>query len=141
LSLKQHTTIPVGAGDEASRPADMEALIDAGAIDVVRLDATTIGGVNAVQQLSARARSKGLLVSFHEHPDIHQHCALACGADHVEMFPIDQHFDRVHDLIQTPPLTRVSHGWLQPSHEPGTRIALRADALAPIPRRSANVEA
>jgi L-alanine-DL-glutamate epimerase-like enolase superfamily enzyme len=58
--LRAVSPVPVGCGDEATRPADLTALMRAGAIDQLRADATTIGGVEALRLLTAEARNLGL---------------------------------------------------------------------------------
>ncbi len=128
--LRRLTSIPIGCGDEATRPADMIALATAGALDVVRLDAATIGGIESVRLLSAQAQSRGLRVSYHAHPEIHEHCVFGLpGLDHLEVFPTDRPFDRQHDLLQSCTYERVENGWIRPSSAVGSGIRLREDAL------------
>lgn len=134
--LRQHCGLPIGAGDEASRVADIMNLIGAKAIDVVRLDATTLGGYEAVRQLSATAIFNNLRVSFHDRPEVHEHCVFGLDcSDHVEIFPTDRPFDRVHDLLQTNVYARVRNGRLSPPDAPGTGLKLRDDSVAKYARR------
>jgi L-alanine-DL-glutamate epimerase-like enolase superfamily enzyme len=134
--LKALTTIAVGCGDEATRSADLAALIAADAVDVIRLDATTAGGVAETCRIARDALDRGLRASFHDHPEIHQHCAFAGASDHVEVFPTDRPFDRVHDLIEAPPFDRIRQGELAPPTEPGSGVRLRPDALQLAVRHS-----
>ena len=128
--LRQQSGIAIGCGDEASRAADLEALAAASAIDVLRIDATTIGGIEPLRRLSISAIERGLRVSYHEHPEVHQHCVFGFGAaDHVEMFPTDRPFDRVHALIVDSPFDRVHNGMLQPPELAGSGVRLRRDAV------------
>lgn len=128
--LKKICKLHVGCGDESTRPADIIALIDAGAIDVVRIDATTIGGISAARQIAAHGRSRSLRVSFHERPEVHEHCVFGfASADHVEVFPVDRPFDCAHEILAEPVVSRVTSGLLAPSRRPGTGIRFRADAL------------
>lgn len=128
--LKTVCKLPVGCGDESTRPSDLFALIDAGAIDVVRIDATTIGGVSAARQIASHGRSCSRRVSFHERPEVHEHCVFGFdSADHVEIFPVDRPFDCAHEILEEPVASRVTRGFLEPGHRPGTGIRLRADAL------------
>lgn len=128
--LRALSRVPVGCGDEATRPADLTALMRVGAIDQLRADATTIGGIEALRLLTAEATSLGLGVSFHEHPETHEHCVFGFpGVDSVEVFPTDRPFDRVHDLIEESVFDRVENGWLNAREIPGTGVRLRDDAV------------
>lgn len=75
--LTDATRTPIAAGDEVSVPAVMETLIADRAVDVVRLDATSIGGIGRFGELSAMARRAGFQVSHHAYAEIQQHCAFA----------------------------------------------------------------
>jgi L-alanine-DL-glutamate epimerase-like enolase superfamily enzyme len=142
VHLRNNVGTLIGAGDEATRPADIKALMGADGIDVVRLDATTIGGYERVRELSALARAKSLKVSFHERPEIHEHCVFGLNtADHVEIFPTDRPFDRVHDIIQNSTFDRVRNGRLAPSDVPGTGLKLRDDAVAHYAHRHTRIGA
>lgn len=121
--LRRATPLPIGCGDEASRIEDLLALVDANVVDVIRADATTLGGISAVQELSLVAHRAGIAMSCHEHPEIHEHLAFGLGcSDHVEMFPSDRPFDCVHKLVETVPECRVSNGLLIPPDTPGTGV-------------------
>ena len=140
--LRQQSGVSIGCGDETSRAADLEALAAASAIDVLRIDATTIGGIEPLRRLSIGAIERGLRVSYHEHPEVHQHCVFGFGAaDHVEMFPTDRPFDRVHTLIVDSPFDRVRNGMLQPPEHAGSGIRLRMDAVEQTARRHHRIEA
>ena len=140
-TLRRECASPIGCGDETSRAADLTALMEADALDVVRIDATTIGGIEALKELTAAALARRLRVSYHEHPEIHEHCVFGLGAaDHIEMFPTDRPFDRVHDLIHENSFARVKKGWLAPHSEPGTGMRIRDDAMAKYARRHLVVE-
>ena len=128
--LRDATGHAVGCGDEATRPADLIRLINERAVDVLRLDATTIGGIEAARRICHQARTAGLRVSFHEHPEIHEHLVFGLdSADHVEIFPLDRPFDRVHDLWQSTIFDRIDAGRLHPPTTPGTGIRLITDAV------------
>lgn len=128
--LRAMSPVPVGCGDEATRPGDLTALMRAGAIDELRADATTIGGIGALRLLTAEAKRLGLGVSYHEHPETHEHCVFGfAGVDSVEIFPTDRPFDRVHDLVQNSVFERVRDGWLSATETPGTGVRLRDDVV------------
>lgn len=140
--LKKISKLPIGCGDETTRLSDVAALIDQEAIDVVRIDATTIGGITAARNLASHARSRSLRVSFHERPEVHEHCVFGFdSADHVEIFPVDRPFDCAHELLEAPVIPRVSKGLLEPSDQAGTGIRLRMDALQKTARRYTPISA
>lgn len=139
--LREHGGIAIGCGDETSRAADLDALSAASAIDVMRIDATTIGGIEPLRELGAMAVERGLRVSYHEHPEVHQHCVFGFGAaDHVEMFPTNRPFDRVHELICESPFERVENGLLAPPEQPGSGIRLRMAGVERTARRHHCIE-
>jgi L-alanine-DL-glutamate epimerase-like enolase superfamily enzyme len=88
--LRDRSGLRVGVGDEVSDEQVLRRLIDTRAIDVLRTDATTIGGIEAWWKLSAYAQLSGMMVSPHAYPEVHIHCACAWpAACAVEMFEID----------------------------------------------------
>lgn len=134
--LRRDTTVPIGGGDETSRKENMHALLEAGSLDVVRLDVTTMGGVDAVRALTAEAARRGVRVSYHVHPELHEHLVFGLGvADHVEMFATDREFDRIHDLVTSASFDRVRDGRLSPSETPGTGLKVDLAKVAPFARR------
>ncbi len=129
--LRQHSRIPVGVGDEATRVADLEGLMNGGCIDVLRIDATTIGGFSAALALAEQATRRGFRVSNHVNPEVHRHCVFANdAADHLEVFPADRPFDCSHVLIEEPAFDDIRDGVLAAPESPGTGLRLSNDALA-----------
>jgi L-alanine-DL-glutamate epimerase-like enolase superfamily enzyme len=119
------TRAPLGCGDEATRSADLFALVNGAALKVVRLDATALGGMSAVLPLVSAFAARGCRVSFHEFAEIHEHCALAdTVVDHIEMFPADRPFDVRHELTVTSAHARVRKGRLLPADDPGLGVVL-----------------
>lgn len=88
--LRDRSGLRVGVGDEVTDEQVLRRLVDTRSIDVLRSDATTIGGVGAWWKLSAYAHLSGMMVSPHAYPEVHIHCAcawpVACA---VEMFEVD----------------------------------------------------
>jgi L-alanine-DL-glutamate epimerase-like enolase superfamily enzyme len=125
------TRAPLGCGDEATRSADLFALVDGAALKVVRLDATALGGLSAVLPLVSAFAARGCRVSLHEFAEIHEHCALAgTVVDHIEMFPADRPFDVRHELTVTSAHARVRKGQLQPASDPGLGVVLDLEQVA-----------
>jgi L-alanine-DL-glutamate epimerase-like enolase superfamily enzyme len=85
--LARGVDTPIGAGDDVSTPAVIDALIAHSAVGVLRLDATTIGGFTEFDRIRQVATAAGLPVSPHAYPEIHRHCVFAWpGVDPIEMF-------------------------------------------------------
>ena len=125
------TRAPLGCGDEATRSADLVALVDGSGLQVVRLDATALGGFSAVLPLVDLFDKRRRRVSFHEFAEIHEHCALVgTVVDHIEMFPKDRPFDVRHWLTETSAHERVQGGSLVPGNDPGLGVALNMDQVA-----------
>jgi L-alanine-DL-glutamate epimerase-like enolase superfamily enzyme len=128
--LRRHAPIPIGVGDEVTRPEDLHRLMDEGCVDLVRIDATTIGGPSVAVPLAATAAGRGFRTSFHVNPEVHRHCAFAdSSADHIEMFPTDRPFDCSHFLIEEPAFADIRDGMLMPPERAGTGLRLNSDAL------------
>ena len=62
---------PVAMGDEQGGSYHPEALLTAAAVDVIRVDATTNGGVTGLKKSLERARSAQVKVSPHMFPHLH----------------------------------------------------------------------
>jgi L-alanine-DL-glutamate epimerase-like enolase superfamily enzyme len=140
VALKAGTAIPIGAGDETARPAQMLRLIEADALDVARVDATTLGGYGPAMEVARAAAAHGMRVSFHERPEVHQHLAFGLGlADHIEAFPTDRPFDCAHMLIHEPAFGRIRHGRLAAPETPGSGLRLEDAALGRWARRQGAV--
>ena len=126
--MRRHSPVPIGVGDEVTRPQDLEALMTQEAVDVIRIDATTIGGITAALNIAGKAKARGLRVSYHVNPEIHRHCVFADTAtDHIEIFPTDRPFDCSHMLLENAAYADVSQGYLEPPKAPGTGLHLNLE--------------
>jgi L-alanine-DL-glutamate epimerase-like enolase superfamily enzyme len=140
--LRSKLGIPVAAGDEATRPEDLARLVNGEAIDVLRLDATAIGGIGATGRLARLAHERGLRASMHVHPEVNEHCAIAWPSfDHVESFPLDRPFDACHALLESPFMLRVADGRSRPPATPGTGIRADLQAVRRTAYRSSEIGA
>jgi L-alanine-DL-glutamate epimerase-like enolase superfamily enzyme len=85
--LRAEGMVRIGIGDEVSDPGQLERLIEADALDVVRLDATTLGGVLAYREVATLGAAAGLELSSHVYPEVHVQLAAAWpGVLAVETF-------------------------------------------------------
>ncbi len=87
-ALSDAVITPIAVGDEVSVPATMERLIGERAVDVVRLDATSIGGFTGFASIREQAARAGLIISPHAYGEIHRHCVHGWpGVTPIEIFP------------------------------------------------------
>lgn len=77
---------PVGVGDEVTHIATFRALLDAEALDVLRLDVPAVGGVTPALAVQALAAERGVPVSLHVYPEVSVHLAPLRAGTIVEMF-------------------------------------------------------
>jgi L-alanine-DL-glutamate epimerase-like enolase superfamily enzyme len=69
--LKEATNLPIAYGDEQNGRYYMSQLISSGCIDVLRLDATVVGGLTEFLRVGREANSAGICVSAHLFEDYH----------------------------------------------------------------------
>jgi L-alanine-DL-glutamate epimerase-like enolase superfamily enzyme len=105
--LRARTGLRIGVGDEVTDPHVLRNLIELGAIDVARTDATALGGIDAWREVSAHARLAGLEVSPHAYPEVHVHCACAWpGSCAVELFEPDSPYWPTSRFLSGGPVVR-----------------------------------
>jgi L-alanine-DL-glutamate epimerase-like enolase superfamily enzyme len=75
--LRQRAGLPIALGETLSGHRAYREIISTGCVDVVRCDATVIGGVREFMAAAALASAAGYQVATHVHPDIHVHFAAA----------------------------------------------------------------
>jgi L-alanine-DL-glutamate epimerase-like enolase superfamily enzyme len=69
--VRNASKTPIAMGDEQGGSYHPEALFAAKAVDVIRVDATTNGGITGLQNSLDRARIAGVKVSPHMFPHLH----------------------------------------------------------------------
>jgi L-alanine-DL-glutamate epimerase-like enolase superfamily enzyme len=84
--LRREGRYPVGGGDDLSERLTCELLLDAAALDVLRIDTVAIGGVTPALELIDRAAAAGVTVSFHCFPELNVHLAAVATGAVVETF-------------------------------------------------------
>jgi L-alanine-DL-glutamate epimerase-like enolase superfamily enzyme len=118
-ALRRAVPVPVAAGDELADPTLSRRLLAAGAVDVLRIDVATIGGITAAQPLAEEAGRRRLEISFHISPEtsIHLAAGLGAGGD-IEIFDqAGNPFDPSHELIAGGPT--YAGGAATPAEAPG----------------------
>lgn len=76
-------TTPVAMGDEQGGSYYPQALLDHDAVDVLRIDLTTDGGVTGMSNVLAQARQRGVTVAPHMYPHLHSRVLPAMGLTDV----------------------------------------------------------
>lgn len=75
VRLRQMLDVPLASGDEESHLYHPEVLLDAEAVDIIRMDATCQGGVSRMVRLGERLGTYGVPVSWHMNTFIHRQLA------------------------------------------------------------------
>ena len=101
---------PVGVGDEVTHIATFRALLDAQALDVLRLDVPALGGITPGRHVQALAAERGVPVSLHIYPEVSVHLATLRPGAIVERFdselPGGNPLDPAHVLCSGGPAFR-----------------------------------
>jgi D-arabinonate dehydratase len=123
--VREQVKVPVAAGDEVASPEAIRRLMAAEAVDVVRLDAASQGGISEFAALAHEARVRGLRISPHAYPEIHRHCAFAFpGLSCLEMFAPGTRFDACEQFIRPSSLVRPVNGQISAPERTGLGLDL-----------------
>lgn len=116
----------LAAGDEAP-PSELLRMLEYDAIDLLRLDVTTTGGITGLVNLVAQSDHR---VSFHIYPEVHRHIACVLPeVEEIELFLPRDPFDFVDQFIKADTM-EVADGYLLPPHKPGLGFAFAPDGIA-----------
>jgi L-alanine-DL-glutamate epimerase-like enolase superfamily enzyme len=92
----------IGLGENLNGHRAFHALIESNAVDVVRCDATVVGGVREFMSTAALASARGLEISTHVHPNVHVHFGAALTNLHragLEYIRPESGVDGLHELL------------------------------------------
>jgi L-alanine-DL-glutamate epimerase-like enolase superfamily enzyme len=138
VRLRDSGVARIGSGDEVADPRQLERLVEADAVDVLRVDATSLGGIQAFRNAMTLAMAAGLEISPHAYPEIHVHCAAAWpGVRAVETFQAASATFPSHLFITGGPVIR--DGMVHAPSTPGLGFELDWDHIHHRARREANV--
>lgn len=121
-ALHEVMPVPLGSGDEVTDPDRLLRLIEARAVDVVRLDITCHGGLSGFHKLHKAALDAGIRVSTHVYPELHRHVVHGfADAGPIEMFPNNGLWDATHTIIRPIEVQQNSKGEMivKANHAPG----------------------
>lgn len=128
--LRHEVDVTLGAGDDVTNPMELFKLLHDHAVDVLRIDVTTLGGIVPTSDVIGAARQYEVPVSTHAHPLFHQHLTFAWPTVRdVELFPDDRPFEPSHKLVTESPFSRVIDGHLPPPQRPGLGFDLNMTAV------------
>ena len=128
--LRRRTGMLIGLGENLGGHRAFHDLIESGAVDVVRCDATVVGGVREFMAATALASARGLEVSTHVHPPIHVHFGAALPNLHpagLEYMDPDAGLDGLHELLNT--RLEIRAGYAVVPNLPGLGIDWNWDAV------------
>jgi L-alanine-DL-glutamate epimerase-like enolase superfamily enzyme len=102
--LRRRTGMLIGLGESVSGHSAYRDLIGSGAVDVVRCDATVVGGVREFLSTAALASAHGLDLAAHVHANVHVHFGAALPNLHpagLEYMTPDSGLDGLEELLET----------------------------------------
>jgi L-alanine-DL-glutamate epimerase-like enolase superfamily enzyme len=136
--LRRHLVTPIAAGEDVFGARVVSDLVSG--IDVLRVDATTVGGLTGAIEAINIAAAAGRTVFPHVFAPLHLHLACAFpNVEGVEWITQESGADPLHQLLHNVPL--VKDGKMRPSDEPGVGISVDWDAVERVSRRSVVITA
>jgi len=134
--LQRQITTPLAAGEDVFGPRAFSDLV--GGIDILRVDATTCGGLTGAIEAIHIAAAAGKTVLPHVFPPLHVHLACAFpNVEAVEIIPQESGADPLQALLRGCPTP--AGGKMKPSEEPGVGISLDWNAIEGVARRVADI--
>lgn len=126
--LRAATGIPVALGEDAVGRWAFRRLLDEVAPDVLRLDATTMGGLSEAARVCGLASIHARPVIPHVFPEIHVHLAAAFPIVHaVELTLPEYEIEGLYRLFD--PWVTIDHGEIVAPELPGLGITLDNGAV------------
>jgi len=136
--LRDSLITPIAAGEDVFGAGVVADLLSG--IDILRVDATTVGGVTGAIEAINLAAAAGKTVLPHVFAPLHIHLACAFpNVEGVEWISEESGADPIHRLLRNMPA--LKEGKMCPSEEPGTGISVDWDAIEGITRRHAVITA
>jgi L-alanine-DL-glutamate epimerase-like enolase superfamily enzyme len=129
--LRRRSPILIGLGENLAGHRAFRELLESAAVDVVRCDATVIGGVREFMAAAGLASARGLEVSAHVHANIHVHFGAALANLHpagLEYMPPTSGLDGLDELLNA--TLEVRDGAALVPDQPGLGLDWNWDAVA-----------
>jgi D-arabinonate dehydratase len=133
--LRAMTSIPLALGEDATGRWAYRELFRRGVVDIVRLDATTTGGISEALRICSLAAAEGLVVLPHIFPEIHVHLAAAfSNVTAVEVTEPTQEIDVLFRLLRS--TLEVRDGNVEAPTAPGLGIEIDWAAVNRLSRQT-----
>ena len=130
--LRRELSTPIAAGEDVFGTRSISDLVSG--IDILRVDATTCGGVTGAIEAINLAAAAGKTVLPHVFPPLHVHFACAFpNVEGVEVIPEESGADPLQQLLRNVPA--IKDGEMSPSEEPGVGISINWEAAERLARR------
>jgi L-alanine-DL-glutamate epimerase-like enolase superfamily enzyme len=127
--VRQQGGIPVNAGQGEISRYGCRDLIEAGAVDILNVDATIAGGITEWRRVAGMASAKNVKMAHHEEPQVSIH--LLASIPHglfVEIFPDPQRDPMWSELPLNPP--QIRDGYMRVPDKPGLGIDLNPEVIS-----------
>lgn len=135
--LGRQLVTPLAAGEDVYGSGVIADIV--AGIDVLRVDATTVGGITGAIEAIHIASAAGRTVFPHVFSPIHVHLACAFpNVESVELIPEAFGADPLERMLRD--LPRIESGKMIPHPEPGIGVFLDWDAVEKLARRQALIE-
>ena len=127
--LRRSVPIPLALGEDAVGRWAFERLFSSFVPDLVRVDATTVGGLSEAVKVCAMASARGRSVLPHVFPEVHIHLAAALPAVRaVEITMPDYELEALYRLFRE--WITIEAGEAIPPTAPGLGLELDEKAVA-----------
>jgi L-alanine-DL-glutamate epimerase-like enolase superfamily enzyme len=136
--LRRELVTPIAAGEDVFGAGVVSDLVSG--IDILRVDATTVGGLTGAIEAINVAAAAGRTVFPHVFAPLHVHLACAFpNVEGVEWITQECGADPLHQLLRNIPT--VKDGMMSPGEEPGVGISIDWGAVERLSRRQAVITA
>jgi L-alanine-DL-glutamate epimerase-like enolase superfamily enzyme len=131
--LRRRLITPIAAGEDTFGARVVSDLVSG--IDILRVDATTVGGLTGAIEAINLAMGAGKTVFPHVFAPLHIHLACAFpNVEGVEWITQESGADPLHQLLRNVP--DLKDGKMTPSDEPGIGISIDWASVERLSRRS-----
>jgi L-alanine-DL-glutamate epimerase-like enolase superfamily enzyme len=136
--LRRELVTPIAAGEDVFGAGVVADLVSG--IDILRVDATTVGGITGAIEAINLAAAAGRTVFPHVFAPLHIHLAGAFpNVEAVEWITEESGADPLHQILRNIPVVR--DGKMSASEEPGVGISIDWGAVERLSRRQAVITA
>lgn len=141
-ALSDAVETPIAVGDEVTVRSHIDRLLETRAVDVLRLDASAIGGISGIRRYGQRAAMARLQVSLHVYPEFHRHCTFALpGLGPLETFPVPCDTWGSHQFVVGDAAAIDASGQASAPTAPGLGLEIDWRAVTALSRRHGDVRA